>query len=479
MVDLLANPVFKKAYDFADQSMVGKLRHSGDSFADHGLNVAKVLQHFHVNDQSVLLAAILHHSVEDGAASHQDVAKEFGEDVAEMIETLNTLQVIKLTGGTEQLFIESLRRMFLTLARDMRIVLIKLSDILDNLQTLNYLRPEKQQRISKETLEIFAPLAERLGMGEMKGQMQDLAFQYLYPSEYAQTQKLLKTNVTALNKSLSQIKLTLNQALAEENIDYRIEARTKHLYSLYTKLKREEIDFDIQKVHDLIAFRIIVNSIEDCYRVLGIIHKLWRPAGNQISDYIANPKSNGYQSIHTKVFGPGRRIFEVQIRTEQMHEFAEYGVAAHWHYAEVKSKTKSSAILDKGVAKVSTKLDWVKQLSQWQNEVADNEEFLKSVKTDFFGKRIYVFTPKGDVKDLPEGATPIDFAYSLHSDLGDIAQGALVNGKMVALNTKLKNTDVCEIIVSKNPKKPNRDWLNSVVTGMAKRRIKKAYQIKK
>lgn len=471
------DPFLQKAYDFAAISMAGKLRHSGESFADHGRSVAEILQSFDVNDRQVLAAAILHHSVEDGAASHDDIVREFGEEVAEMIDTVNTLQVIKLTGVTEKTFVESLRRMFLTLAKDMRVVLIKQADILDNLRTLNFLRAEKQQQISSETLEIFAPLAERLGMSEMKSQMQDLAFQYLYPEEYQKVSKLLNTTLEALEKTLAQIKTELTKALEKEEIEYHIQARAKHLYSLFTKLKREEINWDISQVHDLIAFRLIVTSVEDCYRVLGLVHKLWRPMMGSFGDYIANPKANGYQSIHTKVFGPKGQPFEIQIRTEQMHEAAEYGVAAHWHYSEVKSTGLTDNALEKGV-KVSNKLDWVQRLGKWQEEVVDNEEFLKSIKTDFFGQRIYVFTPKGDVKDLPEGATPVDFAYSLHSDLGDLTASARVNGKMVSLDTKLKNSDVCEIVLSKDPKKkPNRDWINFVATSMARKKIKKAHLI--
>lgn len=463
-----------KAYEFAKLAMAGRHRYSGETFEEHGLKTAKILERFKVNDPVTLSAAILHHVVADGAADIGDVEKEFGTEVSGMLKTLETLRVLKLGNVSNREFVESLRRMFLVLAKDMRVVLIKLADLLDNLSTLEFVPVEKQQRVAAETIEIFAPLAERLGIGEMKGEMQDLVFPYLYPKEFVRVTKLLKKSTTELEKDLAKVRITLRKELDKENINYQISSRAKHLYSLYTKLRRPEIDFDISKVNDLIAFRIIVDTLEDCYRVLGIVHKIWRPIPDEFADFIANPKQNGYQSIHTKVLGPGAKPFEIQIRTLKMHEGAEYGVAAHWNYAEAKSKGVSGDKLTEGV-KMTNKLDWVQRLAKWQEEVVDNEEFLKSIKTDFFGERIYVFTPKGDVKDLPVGATPIDFAYSVHSGLGDLATGARVNGKMVSLDTKLSNSDVCEVIVAKNSKKPNRDWLNFVVTGMARKRIKRAY----
>lgn len=463
-----------KAYTFAKLAMAGRLRYSGETFEEHGLKTARILERFHVNDSVTLSAAILHHCVVDGAADIQDIEKEFGSEVSGMLKTLESLRILKLGNVSNKEFVESLRRMFLVLAKDLRVVLIKLADLLDNLSTIKFIPIEKQKRIAEETLEIFAPLAERLGMGVMKGEMQDLAFPVLFPAEYLKVKKLLKKSTTELEKDLTRVQRVLSENLDKEEIKYQISSRTKHLYSLYMKLRRPEIDYDISKVNDLIAFRVITTSLEDCYRVLGVVHKLWRPIPDEFTDFIANPKQNGYQSIHTKVLGPGNKAFEIQIRTEKMHEAAEYGVAAHWNYAEAKSIGLGDDALEKGVMG-GAKLDWVQRLAKWQEEVVDNEEFLKSIKTDFFGERIYVFTPKGDVKDLPVGATPVDFAYSVHSDLGAQTTGARVNGRLVALDTKLNNTDVCEIILAKNTKKPNRDWLNFVVTGMAKKKIKRAY----
>lgn len=479
LADFNKHPLVQRAYDFASISLAGKKRYSGELFLDHSLKVARVLERFKLSDPATLAVAILHHSFSDGAATLEDIEREFGVEITGMLQVLEGLRIIKLTNSSEKEFAENLRKMFLSLAQDLRIVLIKLADIYDNLQTLKYLPKNKQQEVAEETIEIFAPLLERLGMGEMKGQMQDLAFEYLDPIGYQKTIKLLGASLEELNKNLLKIKAKLQLALTKENIKYRIESRTKHLYSLFTKLSRPEINFDINLIYDLIAFRVVTTTTEDCYRVLGVVHKLWRPVAHvPLRDYIANPKPNGYRSIHTTVFGPDNEPFEIQIRTEKMHEEAEFGVAAHWHYSEVKNKGTSDEVLQKGVSVEASKLSWVRELSRWQEEVADNEEFVKSVKTDFFGQRIFVFTPKGDVKDLPAGATPVDFAYKIHTGLGNLVMGARVNNKLVPLDTKLKNGDVCEVVLSKDiKKKPSRDWLAFAATSLAKRKIKKACSV--
>lgn len=475
---MLEDPLLKKAFDFAQLSLVGKTRYSGEAFEEHGMKAAKTLEEFHIKDPTTLAVAILHHVVSDGAATYDDIQKEFGEEISSMLKTFDSLKVIKLTNQSENLFAENLRRMFLTMARDLRIVLIKLADILDNLKTLEHLSEDKQVEVARETLEIFAPLAERLGMAEMSGQMQDLAFSYLYPQDCEKVMKIIQANAKELDNVMLKIKAKLTLELTKQIKDFKIENRIKRIYSLYTKLKRLEIGWDISKVADLIAFRILVEDIEDCYKVLGIIHKFWQPYPDGFSDYIANPKLNGYRSLHTKVIGPDGKPFEIQIKTFKMHEENEFGVAAHWSYAEAKTSGVSDQKLSSGVKVAANKLEWVKRLSSWQEEITDNEEFLKSVRTDFFGERIYVFTPKGDVKDLPDGATPVDFAYAIHSDLGDRATGAKVNGKLISLDTKLKNSDVCEIILAKDlQKKPNRDWLSFVVTSMARKKIKRTIDL--
>ncbi|KKS13411.1 hypothetical protein A2617_03420 [Candidatus Daviesbacteria bacterium RIFOXYD1_FULL_41_10] len=475
-MNYLEIPLVKKAYDFAETSLAGQKRLSGEEILEHCVKVADNLMKFDVTDPKTLSAAILHHSILNGAATPEDLKEEFGEDIAGILNAFHKLHIVKFRKGTEKEFAEELRKMFLVLARDLRVVLIKMCDILDNLRTLSCLTREKGEEVARETLEIFAPLAERLGIGEMKGEMQDLAFAYLERASCDKTKQLLQTNLVELNIILTKIKDELKKSLGKAGIHYRIESRTKHLYSLYMKLCRPEINFDMSKVSDLIAFRIVVSTTEDCYKVLDIVHKLWKPVSGSVSDFITHPKPNGYRSIHTKVVGPQGRIFEIQIRTEEMHEEAEYGLAAHWNYAEMKSRGVSDAEVSRGFATSAEKLEWVKNLAKWQKEVTNDSEFLKSVKTDFFGERVFCFTPGGDVKDLPAGATPVDFAYCLHTEVGDGCSGAKVNGKMVPLDFKIQNGDVVEIILGKGNKKPNRDWLEFTVTSSAKAQIRKHFK---
>lgn len=469
--------LIKKAVELANLSLDGKKRFSGELYVDHCLKVASILEEYNVKDPNILAVAILHHSVEVGIAKYEDIEKEFGPQVTSTLKTLNSLKIIDQIDLDEKEYIESLRKMLVSLAKDLRIVLIKLADILDNLRTLQFVPRQKQLAVAKQTLDIFAPLAERLGIGEMKGQMQDLAFPFIYPKEYQKTKKLVKTSMAKLNKKLLKVTHQLETALGEEKVPFKVSSRTKHIYSLFLKLKRPEVNFDMSKIYDLMAIRVLVETEEHCYQVLGIIHNLWRPMPNYVRDYIANPRPNGYQSIHTTVLGPDGQPFEIQIRTKKMHEMAEYGIAAHWHYDEAKTSGVSSKDLNN--LKIDLpKLQWVQNLRKWQEEITDNSEFLKSVKTDFFGRRIFVLTPKGEIKDLPEGATPIDFAYSIHTDLGNKAMGAKVNSKMTALNHELKSGDIVEILASKDAhKKPSRDWLKFVVTSLAKKKIQRAYKI--
>lgn len=478
MNDILNDPQLKKAYDFAKLSLAEKKRYSDESFEDHGVNSAAILKRYEIKDPLTLSVAILHHCVQDGAAKLEDVEKEFGTEAAQMLKVLNSLKVIKFAEINESNIVENLRKMFLFLAKDIRIVFIKLADLLDNLRTLKYLPKNKQKEVARLAIEIYAPLSERLGIGEMKGEIQDLAFPYLYKDEYIKTKKILKTNFKKLQKRLPKIRAEIKKALDKENISFRIESRAKHLYSLYLKLKRPEINFDIDKVYDLTAFRIVVTSTEECYKVLGIVHSLWKPIPSRVKDHIAIPKPNGYKSIHTTVFGPKGDPFEIQIRTQKMHEEAEYGIAAHWNYDDAKANMKLNEQLKKGVLMDREKLKWVQALRKWQEEVTSDSEFLKSIKIDFFGQRIFVLTPHGDVKDLPCGATPIDFAYSVHSFLGNKAMGVKINGKMATLSCKLQSGDVVEVLTSKDKnKKPSRDWLNFVTTSHAKRLIKKAHKL--
>lgn len=477
-MEFINNPLVAQALSFARVSLAGKKRKSGEEVVDHCLRIAQTLVKFKITDPVTLAVAILHHSVADGAATYEDIRQEFGEEIALMIEAFDRLEIVKLKFGAEDEFIEHLRQMFLNLAKDLRVVLVKMADILDNLETLKYLKKEKGKEVAEETLEIFAPLAERLGMGEMRGQMQDLAFAYLYPKEFEWVKKYTKTSLAKLDKALLKVKSELFMVFQKEGIKAEIQGRKKHVYSLYTKLTRPEINKDLSKVYDLIALRIIVSTEEDCYKILDLIHKLFKLLPEPMSDYIAYPKPNGYQSIHTRVYGPFDLPFEIQIRTGKMHEEAEYGLAAHWNYAEKKESGLTDEKISRGFAASAEKLEWVKRLSEWQKEITDNQEFLKTIKTDFLGARILCFTPKGDVKDLPAGATPVDFAYYVHTDLGNRVIGAKINGKQITLDSKLKNGDVVELTLAKDlKKKPSRDWLNFVVTGLARRKIRKAYSL--
>jgi len=472
-------PLVEKAITFAQVSLADKKRKSGESFVDHCVKVAEELQRMRVDDPPTLAAAILHHTISDSAATSEDIQAEFGEDIAQMVKAFESLRIIRLAPGGKDEFAENLRKMFMVLARDLRVVVIKMIDIFDNLTTLEYLEFQKKEEVARETLEIFAPMADRLGMGEIKGQMQNLAFKHLHPKEYEWVKKYSDDQIDKLTKAMPKVKNRLSEAFIGEDIRADIQSRIKHVYSLYTKLMRPENNCEIGKIYDLMAMRVIVEGKEDCYRALGVINKILRPVeGEQISDYIAHPKTNGYQSIHIKVMGPSNIPFEIQIRTRQMHEEAEYGLAAHWNYAEKKASGLSDEVISKGFAASAEKLEWVKRLSQWQEEITDNQEFLKTVTVDFFGQRIFCFTPKGDVKDLPVGATPIDFAYYVHTDLGNRVKGAKVNGRVVTLNSKLKNADVVELSLSKDPfKKPSRDWLRFVVTTNARKKIKRALQV--
>lgn len=474
-MDTFTDPIIKKAYDFANLSLAGQKRLSGEMIISHCKRVEEILWNFNVRDPLTLAVSLLHHSIDDGAATLEDIKKEFGIEITEMMEAIEKLHIIKLKLVNQEEFSEQLRKMFLILAKDLRVVLIKLADISDNLTTLNYLPEKKRVEVARETLEIFAPLCERLGMGELRGQMQDLAFENLYPKEYLWLKNYIKNGLEKLGKNLLKIKAKLLMVLKDEGISAEVQSRIKHTYSLYNKLIRPEIHNDLTKIHDLIALRIIVSTEEDCYKILDIIQKLFKVTPEPISDYIIHPKPNGYRSIHIKVYGPDDLPFEIQIRTKKMHEEAEFGLAAHWNYADLKSSGLSDEKISQGIATSAEKLGWVKSLSQWQNEIVDNKEFLKTVKTDFFGKRIFCFTPKGDVKDLPLGATPIDFAYSVHTDMGNRITGAKVNGKQTSLGSKLKNGDVVELLLSKDlKKKPSRDWLKIAVTTCAKRQIRKS-----
>ena len=465
----------RKAYDFAKKAHHGQKRASGDDYFIHCVATAKTLVKMGLGSITVS-AALLHDVYEDTEVSLEEIRKEFGKEIAFIVEGISKLSKVQLKGSDDDYYLNNLQKMFLAMAADIRVILVKLADRLHNMETLSALPREKQQRIAKETMEIFVPIANRLGIGEIKGRLEDLCFKYLDPRNYHHVVKLEEETHSASQKYIDEIIKTLRKKLKEEGTEYiDIHGRVKHYYSLFMKLQR--YDNDIDKIYDLIAVRIVVPKVSDCYEALGVVHKNYRPLIGRIKDYISLPKPNGYKSIHTTVFGPKGRIVEVQIRTEQMHDEAEYGIAAHWIYDQGKKNNWKDLVFgDQHRPKVpDEEISWVKQLKEWHKQVGGGtDEFWRSLKIDFFQNHIFVFTPNGDVVELPEGATPIDFAYKIHSEIGNKTSGVKINGKMSALDTVLSNGDLVEIITAKNKKMPSRDWLNFVKTAQAKDKIKTA-----
>jgi GTP pyrophosphokinase len=464
----------KKAWAFAKLAHTGQKRFSGDPFIVHPLTVAETLALWRL-DTETIIAGLLHDSIEDGGATKEDIVKDFGEGIYLLVDGVTTVGNLRLQGTASSIFVENLRKMIIVMAKDLRVVFVKLADRLHNMETLTALPASKQVEKAKETLEIYAPLAERLGMGEVKGRLEDLAFPYVYPDEYKWVFENSRPYYKEVDKKIHRMKSVIAKKLSEEKIPASIHGRSKHLYSLWRKLLRKEVNRDFSKVYDIVALRIITDSITHCYAALGVVHSLYKPVPYPgVSDFIAQPKPNGYQSIHTKVFAPGGHIAEIQIRTREMHEQAEYGLASHWLYSEKKGKEVSDEKLQKGLGWQDKKLSWVKELVAWQKELTDSKEFLKAVKVEVLAKRNFVFSPKGDVFDLPEGATPVDFAYAVHTDLGKYISGAKVDGKIVPLDYKLKSGQVVEIIKSKKERRPSPRWLNFVVTREAKKEIAKS-----
>ena len=451
----------KNAYEFAAKYHQEQFRKSGVPYIQHPLSVAYQLADFKF-DTATFIAALLHDVIEDTKATPELVSEKFGREVLKLVLGVTKLSRIQLGEKAEEYTIENLRRMFLAMAKDIRVVIIKLADRYHNLKTLKYLDSDKKIQKARETMEIYAPLAHRLGMGELKGELEDLAFLHLNPEKYKWVKSIVEEEITRRQKNIEKIKNDLKLKLAENKIAYAdIHGRAKHYYSLYKKLKKH--DDNINKIYDLTALRVIVKNVSDCYKTLGIIHQNWRPLLGRIKDYISIPKNNGYQSLHTTILYPPNTTIEIQIRTPQMHYEAEYGVSAAWHYSE-KEKPNAGVIVPK-------KLSWINELIKWQEELKDNKKFEEVLKIDFFRDRIFVFTPKGEVFDLPDGSTPIDFAYQIHTDIGNHCQMAKVNNKIASFDYKLENGDVIEILTSKNSK-PKRDWLSFVNTNLAKDRIK-------
>jgi len=465
---------FDRVWEFAKEAHEGQKRATGDPYVIHGLNTAMILFQWGLDTVSIM-AGLLHDTIEDAGVKREEIEKEFGKDIAVIVAGVTKVSHIRLRGSVEDEFVENLRKMFLAMAKDLRVVLVKLADRLHNMRTLYALPQDKQERIARETLQIYAPLAERLGMGEVKGELEDLAFPYLYKSDYMRVKKISSEHDKKIESGIEKMKRKILKELAEEKIRATVQARKKHLYSLWKKLEREGIDWNFEKIYDIVAFRILVDKVWQCYTALGVVHALYKPVPYiGVSDFIAQPKPNGYRSIHTKVLGSNGRIVEIQIRTKEMHEEAEFGIAAHWAYSSAKSQGAGEQELEKrGIKADSKKLSWVKQLAKWQKEIVDSKEFLEVVRFDTLKHRIFVFSPKGDVFDLPQDATPVDFAYAVHSGLGSFIKSVKVNGKMVSLDNKLKSGDIVEIIKTKNPRIVNKDWLKFVVTTLARREIQR------
>ncbi len=471
------------AFAFSEQAHKDQKRESGEPYFVHVAETARHLARIGA-DATTIIAGLLHDCVEDvEQITIQEIRDRFGDEVAFLVDGVTKLGKLKYRGLKRH--VETLRKLFLATARDPRVILIKLADRLHNLETISALPQEKQQRIAQETLEIYAPIAHRLGIGNLKGELEDVAFKTANPKEYEETRKLReeksKENIGQLKRLSHEIRTLLTQShIAVHTMDYRI----KHIYSLYKKL--QEKDMNIDRVYDIEALRIIVETVEECYLALGLIHSKWKPLPGRIKDYIAMPKRNGYQSLHTTVFTGTGAIVEIQIRTQVMHEMAEYGIASHVGYKEQTGNTDDSSaswvekLFGRSVAEtndISPMTQWLHELTEAQDDVAHSLSFIRNLRTDFFNDRIFVFTPNGEVVDLPVDATPIDFAYSIHTDLGDHAYGARVNGKFVALSTKLHHGDVV-FIESKDNSKPSHKWLSWAKTGFAKKKIRTALEKK-
>ncbi len=465
--------LIRSAYEFALAAHQGQKRKSGEDYIQHSLHTALNLARIGMASRTIA-AGLLHDVPEDTSVTLKEIENKFGKEIAFIVDGVTKLGKIKLRESKEELDLENLRKMFLAMAQDIRVVLTKLADRLHNMETLDALPENKRKRIALETLEVYAPIANRLGIGEIKGRLEDLSFKYLDPENYAFTKKIEEEEYEARKKYVDKAVSELKKELLKEGIRViEIYGRSKRLYRLFQKLKKH--DMDIHKIYDLAGIRIIVPEVADCYETLGIVHKKYRPLVGRIKDYISLPKPNGYQSIHTTIFGPEGKILEVQIRTKKMDTEAEFGIASHWIYSDNNNNRWKSLLFGKKKKVPEEELTWVKQLREWQNDIGkDDQEFLEGLHIEFFKNHIFAFTPMGDVIDLPEDATPIDFAYKVHSEIGNRATGAKADGRIIPLDHKIHNGEVIEIMTSKERKGPSQDWLKFVRTSLAKAQIKKS-----
>ncbi len=449
--------VIERAWDYARDAHDGQVRESGEPYFDHPVAVAFILADMNL-DPNTIVAGLFHDVIEDTGRSYEEISQVFGSEIATLVDGVTKLSRMDFKSREEQQA-ESLRKMFVAMAKDIRVILIKLADRLHNMQTLDFSPPDKQRRVAGETLEIYAPLAHRLGMWRMKWELEDLSLRYLDTDAYYDLVEKVATKRQEREGYIEEARETLEAALTEIGISAEIQGRPKHFYSIYRKMEKQGKDFS--EIWDLMGLRVIVGTLRECYAVLGAVHSIWKPIPGRFKDYVAMPKSNMYQSLHTTVIGPRGEPLEIQIRTWEMHRTAEYGIAAHWRYKE-----------GGGGGDFEDKITWLRQILEWQKETRNGTEFVETLKVDLFSDEVYVFTPRGDVKTLPAGSTPIDFAYAVHTDVGHSCSGARVNGRMVPLNTKLATGDIVEIITSKSQAGPSRDWLAIAKTSKAKGKIR-------
>ncbi len=455
--------IIQKAYNFAVEKHGEQLRKSGEPYIIHPMQVANILAELGLDDSTVC-AALLHDVVEDTEVTHEDLIREFSLEIAEMVDGVTKLSKLNCESVEEEQ-VENYRKMFLAMGKDIRVIMIKLADRLHNMRTLKFLSRDRQIANARETMDLYAPLANRLGIYSLKWELEDLAFKYLYPEDYREIVEGIDRKREERLNFIDKIEEEIKKELKAQKIDAEITGRAKHLYSIYRKMKRDNITID--QIYDLFALRIIVNSVKDCYAALGVVHDLYNPMPGRFKDYIAVPKPNMYQSLHTTLIGERGTPFEVQIRTWDMHRIAEYGIAAHWAYKEASfSKGKKA-----NVQVTEDKLAWLRETLEWQKDIADPQEFLNTLKTELFEDEVYVFTPKGDIKVLPNGSTPIDYAYSIHAEIGHHMTGCKINSKMMPIITKLRNGDIVEIVTSDKAKGPSRDWLKFIQSSTAKNKI--------
>ena len=455
--------LIEKAFNIANNAHLGQLRKSGEPYIIHPICVATILAELEL-DKETIVSGLLHDVVEDTVMTLDEIAQEFGQEVAVIVDGVTKLGQLSYKPNKVEEQAENLRKMFLAMAKDIRVILVKLADRLHNMRTLQFMKPEKQKEKARETMDIYAPIAQRLGISKIKVELDDLSLRYLQPDAYFDLARSLSSTRVEREAFVRSIVEEVGQHMKDGEIEAEVTGRVKHFFSIYRKMVNQ--DKTLEQIYDLFAVRIIVDSLKDCYAALGLIHEMYTPIPGRFKDYIAMPKSNMYQSLHTTLIGPTGVPFEIQIRTEEMHKTAEYGIAAHWKYKE-SPDTKNIENSEEA------KLTWLRQILEWQMDMSDNQEFMGMLKNDLdlFSESVYCFTPTGDVKDLPAGSTPVDFAYSIHSAVGNKMVGARVNGKLVTIDYKIKNGDRIEIITSQNSRGPSRDWLNIVKSTQAKNKI--------